>query len=63
MRDHKPEAVLEPPRRGRPPADQPGSTVCTWLPASYHDRLIQLANQREQSVSSLVRSLLILRLR
>lgn len=50
--------------RGRPRAIEPGSTVSVWLPASYHDRLIQLAALREdKSVSALVRQLLILRLR
>lgn len=49
-------------RRGRPRAEQEMTTISTWIPASYHDRLIRLANKREQSVSSLVRQLLILRL-
>lgn len=49
-------------RRGRPPGEEPGSPVMTWLRQSEHDRLIRLANSREQTVSSLVRSLLILRL-
>lgn len=50
-------------RRGRPRLEQQGSTVSAWLRPSEHDRLIRLANLREQSVSSLVRELLILRLR
>lgn len=48
--------------RGRPRVDEPRSTVCTWVPASYHDRLVRVAKARETSVSQLVRSLLILRL-
>lgn len=55
-------------RRGRPrtvcvqPAG--GSTVSVYLPAAYHDRLAQLASLREdKSISAVVRSLLILRLR
>lgn len=55
-------------RRGRPRTvcAQPGggSTVSVYLPAAYHDRLAQLAAQREdKSISAVVRSLLILRLR
>ncbi len=49
-------------RVGRPPSDRPHNSVSTWLPSDAHDRLIKLANAREQSVSSLVRQLLILRL-
>ncbi len=50
-------------KRGRPRTDEPCTSVSTWLPASHHDRLIQLAQSRDQSVSSLVRQLLIFRLR
>jgi len=40
-----------------------GSTVSVYLPAQYHDRLVKLAALREdQSVSAVVRQLLILRL-
>lgn len=50
-------------RGGRPRVDEPRATVSTWLPASYHDRLIELANQQDVKVSALVRQLLILRLK
>lgn len=50
------------PKRGRPRAPEPGSTVSTWVPSTTHDRLIEIANRRGESVSSLVRRLLILRL-
>ena len=43
---------------GRPPLDEKGSSVSTWLSAREHDRLIRLANEREQTVSALVRQLL-----
>lgn len=46
---------MDQPKRGRPPAEQPGATVCTWLPAPQHDQLIRLANQRGESVSAVVR--------
>jgi len=48
--------------RGRPRVTEPRTSVSTWLPAQYHDRLIQLANLRDESVSATVRRLLILRL-
>lgn len=51
------------PGAGRRPVDEPRSTVSTWLPASYHDRLIRMANQQDVKVSALVRQLLVLRLR
>lgn len=53
---------VDPPKRGRPRLDEPGSTVSTWLRPAEHDRLIRLAQKHEQTVSQLVRSLLILRL-
>jgi len=48
---------------GRPRNPQPSNSVSTWLPANAHDKLIQMAKQQETSISSLVRSLLILKLR
>lgn len=66
MKDLKPVAIV-PNEPGRPRSvcgkGESGSVVSAYLPSAYHDRLVQLANQRDQSVSSLVRSLLILRLR
>lgn len=52
-----------PRRRGRPTgsAKEPGSAVTTWLKPVEHDYLIRLAKERDQSISSLVRSLLMLR--
>jgi hypothetical protein len=49
--------------RGRPRVMEPRATVCTWLPAAQHDRLIRLAKQREISVSALLRSMVIFSLR
>lgn len=43
--------------RGRPRAAEPMSAVCMWVPASKHDQLVRLANQRGISVSRLVKSL------
>jgi hypothetical protein len=59
----KPQAETEVREPGRPPLDEKGSSVSTWLPASQHDRLIRLANERDQSVSALVRQLLARKLR
>jgi hypothetical protein len=55
----------------RPPGRPPGSTklaepcgpVTVWLPASVHDRLIELAKKEEQSISKTIRQLLLLKLR
>ena len=52
----------KPKGRGRPKVEEPRAAVSTWLPANEHDRLIQLANKHETSVSALVRHLLKLRL-
>lgn len=43
---------------GRPRSDEPKTTVSTWLPTKEHDRLIRLANERDQSVSQTVRQIL-----
>ena len=52
---------------GRPPGTtrvaEPSSSVSVWLPASAHDRLIELAKREEQSISKTVRDLLKLKLR
>lgn len=49
-------------RRGRPPLNEPGSSVSAWVPVAYHDKLIALARQERTSVSSLVRRLLVMQL-
>lgn len=55
-----------PNRGGRPRTvcseGEQGSRVAVYLPPSYHDRLVKLSLERDQSVSSIVRNLLILRL-
>lgn len=40
--------------RGRPRAPEPGSSVSTWIPVSYHDRLVKVANLHDMSVSAYV---------
>jgi hypothetical protein len=58
----KPEQQPRP--RGRPRVDdEPLSSVSTRLPTPCYDRLIELANKQEKSVSRLVRDLLVLKLR
>lgn len=52
----------EAPRRGRPPASEPGSTISVWVPTTTHDRIVRLAAKSDQSVSSVVRQMLRLRL-
>jgi hypothetical protein len=50
------------PKRGRPKSDEPSTAILTWMPASHHDRLIEMAKQREISVSGLVRQILVIQL-
>ena len=48
-------------RRGRPRVAEPRTaSVTTWLPPKQADRLIQVANARNVSVSSLVRSAVVI---
>jgi hypothetical protein len=58
-----PVFFAEPKKRGRPRVSEPRSSVSTWVPASYHDRLIEMASAKDISVSMLVRSMLMLQLR
>ena len=48
------------PKRGRPRvlAPTPGATVATWIRPDEHDKLIQAAKARDQSVSGLLRALI-----
>lgn len=57
--------IVSPPRRhrGRPPAPEPGTTLSIWLPVSEYDRICKLAHQRDQTVSALVKSLLLFQLK
>ncbi len=48
---------------GRPRVDEPLTSISVRVPLGAHDRLIHLANERNASLSHLVRELLILRLR
>lgn len=50
-------------RRGRPRVTQPRSSVSTWVPTTYHDRLIKMANAQDTTVSSLVRQIIVIQLR
>ena len=43
------------PPRGRPKADEPSTTVTAWVPTKEYDRLLKLANEKEQSLSKLIR--------
>jgi hypothetical protein len=47
---------------GRPRTTEPMVPVTTWVREREYDRLCRLANQNDVKVSSLIRSLLILRL-
>lgn len=64
MTTRYPVGVREPRPRGRPRVEEPGSSVSTWLPQGYHDRLVKMAkDQAEGNISALVRSLIIMRLK
>lgn len=47
---------------GRPKASEPRSTVCTWVPARTHDRLLEAAKAHRMSLSAYVRRVVILTL-
>lgn len=50
--------------RGRPRAEQPlTAPVSSWVRPGEYDRLVKIAHQRDTTVSALVRSWLILKLR
>lgn len=57
MRDDSPR------RRGRPKATDPQEPISTRVPQSYYDRLNKLANKRGESMSQLVRTLIMLRIK
>jgi|GEM_PF-2879164 len=61
MSDKPPEGVRRPP--GRPRVAEPLERVSTRLPLPIYDRLVEIANQQDTSVSMLVRQLLVLRLK
>ena len=50
----------EPPKRpkGRPRAPEPGYSLTTFVRTSDHQKLVTLAQKRDQTVSALVRDLL-----
>lgn len=48
--------------RGRPKSPEPRTPVTTWVKPSEYERLRKLARANDQSVSSLVSSLLKLRI-
>lgn len=50
-------------RRGRPKVEEPHTRVSTWVEVKHYDQLVRLANQRDQSVSALLRDLLRLKVR
>lgn len=51
-----------PKKRGRPRVSEPRSTVSTWVTVSQHDRLVRLADQHGVSVSTVVKSLVMITL-
>jgi hypothetical protein len=51
-----------PNRGGRPRAQTPCTSVSTWVPATYHDRLVKMADARGLSVSRLVKQMIVFQL-
>jgi hypothetical protein len=58
-----PDGVQSPRQRGRPRVEEPLERVSTRLPLGVYDQLVRAANQRETSVSMLVRQLIVMRLK
>lgn len=59
----QPPAKPDPPRGpGRPPKDDRLFPVTAWVPPALHQRLLRLASQHDQSVSGVVRQVLIVKL-
>lgn len=50
------------PGAGRRPVGEPLERVSTRLPTKQFDQLVRLANARDESVSQLVRRLIVMRL-
>lgn len=50
-------------RGGRPRNSKPHSVVSTWITQAHHDRLCQIAQRRGESVSSLLRRVIVLKLK
>ena len=56
--------VLErPSRRGRPHAPEPFTPLTTWIPLQSYDALVAEARRDGQTLSSLVKSILLLHIR
>lgn len=51
------------PKRGRPRVEEPATRISTYIRNADYDRLVRLALKQDQTVSSLVRELLKLKLR
>lgn len=48
----------QPKKRGRPPAEEPSTTLCVWIYSKQYDALATMASQRDMSVSALVKHML-----
>ena len=44
--------------RGRPKSDQLYSSMTAWVPVTLHDRLIQIAARKGNSLSATIREIL-----
>ncbi len=48
--------------RGRPHAEEPGTSLSVWIPTKYFDRLSQIAQGHDVSMSHVARQILVLQL-
>lgn len=55
---NEPKMLILGGRRGRPKVEEPRTSVSAWVEVKHYDQLVKMANQREQSVSALVRDLI-----
>lgn len=64
MADNEPQlVVVGGPRRGRPCAEEPGTTLSIWVPVSEYDLYAKMAKRRGETISATVRLLLKTRMR
>jgi hypothetical protein len=59
MSDDTEILILGSRKRGRPRVEEPQRTVCIRIPADRYDRLASLAVKRDESMSSVVRQILL----
>jgi hypothetical protein len=54
--------VVGPKKRGRPPAEEPCTSLSLWVPTKYYDRLARIAQRNGVSMSAVARQMIVLQL-